>query len=132
MPLNRFNQHYLASCSDDIVTTATPFYICQPSKHHSKCILTIRGTKHLATTHYILDNTTTTYVFPVTGKVENVSCFPEQIEVNYKKQTDNIEQLVNDNIVTKGDTLQFPLTVRSLADNIYVEFVIQCHLEKDV
>lgn len=131
MPLNKFNQHYLSSTSSDEIVSSIPtssFYICQPSKYHSKCVLTIHGHKG-DDGFYRLDNNTSKYKIPITGKVENIQCYPTNLNVLYKTESDNIEKILNSNIINKGDILQF--YINSTSDELFVEFIIQCPLEKD-
>lgn len=137
MPLNKFNQHFLTSnpsCSEEVVgapSQSVPFYICQPTEYYSTCIIYIRGSfiGKKNNIHYILENGTSTYEIPVTGKVVRVQCDPNILYVNYKNQSTKIEDLINGNILNKGDIMEFKFNHNQPSLSLYLEMVLQCPLE---
>lgn len=135
MPLDKFGRHMLRSRLHPIHTSTTtsltsPFYICEPSSYHSKCIIYIHGQvdQNKSVALYVLDNTNTDYKFPVSGKIENVQIFPSKTSVFLNGVgVNNIEG----KIVKKGDTLSFSIT-SMITVPLYVQIVIQCPLIQDV
>ncbi|CAH1114735.1 unnamed protein product [Psylliodes chrysocephalus] len=74
-------------------------------------------------------NGTSTYEIPVTGKVVRVQCDPNILNVNYKNQSTKIEDLINGNILNKGDIMEFKFNHNQPSLSLYLEMVMQCPLE---
>lgn len=141
MPIDKFGRHmlrkriipYSSSTSSFPILTSppgtSPFYICEPSLHHSKCIINIRGhlQKSKSLSLYTLENTTTVYKFPVFGKIESIEVSPIDTTVFFNKTEVIIEKLVG-NIINIGDQLIFYARNK---DPLYVQIVLQCPITKD-
>lgn len=142
MPLDKFGRHMLRtrlapylspqSSYSPILTsspTSSPFYICEPSLHHSKCFINIRGhlDKSQSLLHYTLENATTEYKSPVYGRIEHIEIIPSNSTILVNDDMIAIDQLVG-KIINKGDKFTF-LAVKK--DSLYVEIVLQCPLAKD-
>jgi hypothetical protein len=140
MPIDKFGRHILRAAPYQSVTspqmpviTSSPntsaFYICEPSLHHSKCIINIRGVENKSKKHsyYILENTKEEYIFPISGKIESIEISPTNCPVSFGIKTLKSSDLIGKNI-NKGDIIRF----RGQSASLYVEIVLQCPIEKNV
>lgn len=144
MPIDKFGRHLLRSnavtYSSPIISTpaplvsssatSSPFYICEPSSHHSKCVLTIRGNSipRRSISYYILENNTTDYSFPISGKIENIIISPSTTKVWRSNLSIQSNELIGDTIA-KSDVLKF--VSLNQTEPLYVEIVLQCPIAKD-
>lgn len=136
MPIDKFGRHMLRDrsvpYSPPTITSSpdsSPFYICEPKLHHSKCVINLRG-HSTKTGMYILENNKDEYVFPISGKLESLEIVPAtcQMFLNGGTALTSIE-LIGTNI-NKGDKINF-ITV-SKQPSLYVEIVLQCPITKNV
>lgn len=131
MPIDKFGRHMLRAepyptFRFDIETT--PFYICEPSKFYSPCIITIRGEKNVerSIAFYELENNELAYTIPVLGTIKALNIDPQiKIFIN----NENFEQAsLLEKKIKKGDRVSFTLGPKS---KLYVEIVIGCPLIKN-
>lgn len=141
MPIDKFGRHMLKNriipyssptLSSPILTSpprTSPFYICEPSSHHSKCVINIRGRlqKSQSLNFYTLENTTTEYKFPVSGKIENIEVSPVDTTVFLNTNAVVTHELAG-KIINIGDTFIFHAKNK---DPLYVQIVLQCPIAKD-
>lgn len=129
MPIDKFGRHITRVQAYSL--SPQPSVLPEPPTYHSKCFITIRGSFQTQrnATFFTLENGTTNYRFPVSGKIENVVIFPNNVEISTnKKDIFTAEKLVGQDI-KKGDTFEF-LALKSKSP-LYVEIVLQCPLSKD-
>lgn len=144
MPIDKFGRHLLRSnavtYSSPIISTPAPlvnssatsstFYICEPSSHHSKCVLTIRGHSipKRSVAYYILENNTTDYSFPISGKIENIIISPPTTKVWQSNLSIPSNKYIGETIA-KSDVFRF--ISLNQTEPLYVEIVLQCPIAKD-
>lgn len=142
MPLDKFGRHMLRTRlapysspqlpHPPVLTSSpvsSPFYICEPSSHHSKCVINIRGRldKSQNILHYTLENQTDEYKSPIFDRVEHIEITPIDSRVLINDDIFTIDELVG-KIINKGDTFIFPAPKKV---SLYVEIVLQCPITKD-
>lgn len=141
MPIDKFGRHMLRksiipysspTSSSPILTSppgTSPFYICEPALHYSKCIINIRGhlQKSKSISLYTLENTTTEYKFPISGKIENIEVSPIDTTV-FLNTIEVVTQKLVGKIINIGDQLIFYARNK---DPLYVQIVLQCPITKD-
>lgn len=130
MPIDKFGRHMLRAepyptFRFDIETT--PFYICEPSKFYSPCLITIRGEKSTVQSmgFYELENNSLAYTMPVSGIIKSINIDP-QVKIFINNESSESASLV-DKSVKKGDQLSFTVTSKP---KFYVEIVVGCSLIK--
>lgn len=145
MPIDKFGRHLLTSravpYSSPIISTpaplvnssatSSPFYICEPSSHHSKCVLTIRGHSipRRSTVYFILENNTTDYTFPISGKIENIIISPSTAELSRRAGPSFQASKLIGETLAKGELFRF-ISLKQ-TEPLYVEIVLQCPIAKD-
>lgn len=132
MPINKFGSHFLdkADIFSNQPSLSNSFYICEPSTFHSKCFLRLNGKKIVKLNNklYVLENQGTAFVFPVSGKIENVKHYSADGDVLINSKIYKFNQLVGFTIKS-GDKIEFKIGKPEL---ICIDFVIQCPIEKNV
>lgn len=147
MPVDKFGRHFLRTSAYDsklkhdsiCFPTSTPFYICQHSQLHSKCIIKFSGQK-VSSKHnpaeelvYLLDNYKDAYTMPVTGKVESIQVYPSdtKITVNDLKPPQSSSFFIGKQLM-KGEQLSFlAKDSKSFKEKLQVELVLQCSLQQN-
>lgn len=136
MTVDKFGRHQLSQSSTTYSNIASPqsapFYICDPTILHSKTVIKVTGHKDdLEIGFYKLDNQTDEYIFPISGKIENLQIFPNDCEMflGNSGKAFHAKDLIGQDI-NKGQKINFIFKQDHL--HLYVQFVIQCPITKNV
>lgn len=131
MPIDKFGRHMLRAEPYPTFTLnadSTPFYICEPTKLYTPCIITIRGEikKSKSIAFYELENNELKYSIPVSGIIKGINIEPK-ITIFLNGASYEWEKLLGGK-VEKGDTLSFALGSKP---KLYIELILSCSLRRN-
>lgn len=137
MPIDKFGRHILRDRSTPYLLPtlasspqSSPFYICEPSLHHSKCIIKIKGSENKLSGMYTLENQKQEYIFPISGKIEYVDIFPTDCEMFHNFGSAITPKGLIGLTINKGDKLLFNTVPGQ--PSLHMEMVLQCPITKNV
>lgn len=131
MPIDKFGRHMLRATAYPTLrlsTDSTPFYMCEPSKFYSPCVITIRGVSNLreSVAFYALENNEVEYILPVSGVLKDINISPN-VQIFINSERFDKANIVNEKL-RKGDRLKFSLQSEP---TFHTELVLFCPLQKD-